>query len=145
MVLLYARKAFDAEATSTELLAGIADQLGAAAARVHVLDRVRASEVMFRSAAETVKDVVYQTLPNGVFRFISPRVVSLCAYQPAEITKGPDNWRNIVHPDDRVEYSRRITAGAQGNEGIDLEYRILPKGKAAYRWVRDSVRYLRAA
>ncbi len=144
LVFLYARRSFDEEASSTGLLTGIADQLGAAAARVHVLDRVRASEVMFRSAAETVKDVIYQTLPNGVFRFISPQVVSLCAYQPAEITRGPDSWRNIVHPDDRVEYSRRITAGAQGNEGIDLEYRVLPKGKAAYRWVRDSVRYLRA-
>ena len=145
LVFLFTRRPFDAEASSTQLLTGIADQLGAAASRVHVLDRVRASELMFRSAAETVKDVIYQTLPTGAFRFIGPQVVSLCGYQPEEITMGPDNWRNIVHPDDRLEYSRRITSGAQGNDGIELEYRILPKGKAAYRWVRDSVRYLRGA
>lgn len=102
---------------------------------------LRESEERYRSAVESIADVIYQTSPTGAFLFLSPNVERLLGYRPDEFYRAPDLWRGIVHPDDRTRAGQRIGQQSLRTEGFHLEYRVLPKGKATYRWVRDAVRY----
>jgi len=106
-------------------------------------EMIASSERAYRGTVESMTDAVYECAPNGTFLYVSPRVEKLSGYTPEEVTRTPDFWRNLLHPDERTEYSRRISNQAAGTDEFDLEYRILPKGKASYRWVRDAVRYRR--
>jgi PAS domain S-box-containing protein len=119
----------------------IGNHLGAALARAQEFERTKASEGAFRSVVESIPDVVYRAGPTGALLFVSPQVERLTGYLPYEFTRSPEAWRSIVHPDDRSEYSRRVSGQATGP--VVLEYRVLPRGKASYRWVRDAVSYTR--
>ena len=143
ILLLCSSKEASSPAADTVLCAAIARHTGDALANALRYEQVGASELTYRNAVESITDVVYECAPNGQFIFVSPRVEKLTGYLPGEIIRTPDLWRTLLHPDERSEYSRRISNQGEGKEEFELEYRILPKGKASYRWVRDAVRYRR--
>ncbi|MCK5571329.1 MAG: PAS domain S-box protein, partial [Bacteroidetes bacterium] len=145
ILFLCSRKSPDHFSFSPDLLATIAQHSGSSIQNARHFERVRASELRYRSAVESAPDVVYQANPNGTLIFMSPQVESLVGYNPSDFIRNPDAWRSIVHPDDRAEYSRRISMQMQKADTVEIQYRVLPKGKAAYRWVRDGVRYTRDA
>ena len=144
VLLLCGRKEMAEMDVSQHLLRLVCEQCGIGLVNATQFARVRASEAQYVSAVEEVHDVIYMARPNGTYLFLSPRVVSLVGYPATEFLRAPEAWRALVHPDDRSEYSRRISSQANGTETIELSYRVLPKGKASYRWVRDAVRYARA-
>ena len=143
ILLLCSSKEADSPAADTVLCSAIARHTGDALANALRYEQIGASELRYRNAVESITDVLYECAPGGQFVFLSPRVEDLTGYSPEEIIRVPDLWRTLIHPDERGEYSRRISNQAEGKEEFELEYSILPKGKASYRWVRDAVRYRR--
>ena len=61
------------------------------------------SEERFRLLAEHAKDIIYRCrfLPEKRVEYISPSVVALTGYAPAEYYADPDLYSNIIHPEDR--------------------------------------------
>lgn len=143
ILLLCSSKEAGSPAADTVLCSAIARHTGDALANALRYEQIGASELTYRNAVESIADVVYECAPSGQFVFLSPRVEKLSGYLPEEIIRSPDLWRTLIHPDERGEYSRRISNQGEGKDEFELEYRILPKGKASYRWVRDAVRYRR--
>jgi PAS domain S-box-containing protein len=141
ILLLCSSKEPGAPASDAVLCAAIARHAGDALANALRYESTGSSERTYRTAVESITDVVYECTPDGRFVFLSPRVAKLTGYLPEEIIRAPDLWRTLLHPDDRGDYSRRISNQAEGKEEFELEYRLLPKGKASYRPLRDSVRY----
>ena len=144
LLLCSSKEAGDA-ARDAALCASVARHTGDALANALRCETIAASESLYRNAVESLTDVVYECAPSGQFIFLSPRVENLTGYLPEEIMRAADLWRTLIHPDERGEYARRISNQAEAREEFELEYRILPKGKATYRWVRDAVRYRRDA
>jgi PAS domain S-box-containing protein len=105
---------------------------------------LRAQEQTYRSIVCGLPDVAYRCGANGSVDVLSPRMETLFGHKTAEFQHDPEFWRSLVHPDDRAMYSRRISGQHEGTEGVELYYRMLPRGKAVYRWVRDQVRFDRA-
>lgn len=103
----------------------------------------RESEERYRSAVENVPDIVYQAASSGSLAYVSPNITALTGYSVDDFYRTPDLWRTLIHPDDRPLYSQRLSNQASSLKSFALEYRILPKGKASYRWVRDSITYKR--
>ncbi len=105
---------------------------------------LREQELTYRSIVGGMPDVAYRCRANGAVEVLSPRMETLFGHKTAEFQHDPEFWRTLVHPDDRAVYSRRIAEQHGANEMVELYYRMLPRGKAVYRWVRDVVRFDRA-
>ena len=106
-------------------------------------DRLHERVAQHEHLLSAVPGVIYRTTATGVWAYLSPFVAELTGYRSDEFTGNPDLWRAIVHPDDRPLYGMRLTEHVK-DEGV-LTYRVLPKGKASYRVVRDEFRYTRDA
>ena len=145
ILLLCSTQEAGAAAADTVLLGAIARHGGDAMANALRYGTIAAAESAYRTVVESMTDTVYECAANGAFLYVSPRVEALSGYKPDEVARTPDFWRNLLHPDERAEYSRRISNQSGGADEFELEYRILPKGKASYRWIRDAVRYRRDA
>ena len=145
LMMLCSAKEAAAPARDEVLLENIARHAGDALANAFRYDSIRASELRYRSLVESVTDVVYEAAPGGAFRIVSAQAARLTGHAPDEFMRNPDLWRSLIHPDDRTGYARRISNREEGGEEFTLGYRLLPKGKAAYRHVRDAVRYRRDA
>jgi PAS domain S-box-containing protein len=143
IAILLSQRTVESEDTHASFLPTVARHLGFALDKAvrHQATSRRADD--FQTALESLSDAVYETAPNGNYRHCSPAIERLTGYKVREITATSDAWRAMVHPDDRSLLSERISRQAGQEQEFVLEYRILPKGKAAYRWVRDAVRYRR--
>jgi PAS domain S-box-containing protein len=125
------------------LLNSLSTQLGVAIENATLYSQIKESEERYRSAVENISDIIYHAAANGAFNFVSPNVETLVGYPAEDFYRSPDLWRTLLHPDDRPLYSQRISNQSRAVNTFALEYRILPKGKASYRWIRDSVKYSR--
>jgi PAS domain S-box-containing protein len=143
ILLLCSTRRLDPEDFGRILLPSIGKMLGAALRNATVHHQTAESEHRFRSAFEGVPDTVYVASPTGAFLLLSPQVEALSGFKVADFLGNPELWRNLLHPDDRAKYSERISNQHAGAERYELFYRFLPKGKAAYRWIRDAYRYVR--
>jgi len=145
IVILLSQRSVEHEDTHASFLPVVARHFGFAVDKAvkYKVTAQRADEL--QTLIESTGDVVYETAPNGQYRYCSPVVERLTGYKVREVTATSDAWRAIVHPDDRSLLSQRISRQSGQEEEFVLEYRILPKGKAAYKWVRDAVRYRRDA
>jgi PAS domain S-box-containing protein len=126
------------------LLGNIARHFGEALGNALRFHRVRAEAEKYRAVLESLPDVAYEANAAGTFSMIAPQIERLSGHRPDEFIRNPDLWRTIIHPDDRASYSMRVTEQGAGEECLSLEYRVLPKGKAEYRRVRDTLRYRRS-
>ncbi len=143
VALLGSGKPKPLSATHVASLELLRDQLGDVVSAARQFTFLREAEERYRSSVENISDVIYHISAQGTLVFISPNVERLLGYKAQEIHASPDVWRMIIHPDDRSKYSQRISHQNRDIDNFSLEYRMLPKGKASYRWVRDSVRYKR--
>ena len=143
IMLLATRKMRLLEPQATSLLASIGARVGQALSSALAYRTLGESEQRYRTAIESVPDVIYHTNAGGHPIYVSPKVEELLGYRPDDFYRNPELWRTSLHPDDRAQYSQRISTHYTGEERFSIEYRILPKGKASYRWVRDSLYYSR--
>lgn len=143
VVLLFSRRETEPPENHTAFLAVVARHFGLALESAVLREEVNTRALAYQASVENLNAVVYRTSANGTFEYCSPVVERLSGYKIRELTASSDGWRAMVHPDDRPVYGERITRQSGGENEFVLEYRILPKGKASYLWVRDTVRYRR--
>lgn len=145
VMMLLTTKTQDVPAYHQGFLDVVARHLGHALQKAVVYGGIQRRADALQDAIEQVPGAIYVAAANGAIRYLSPVVERLTGYKTRELTASPDAWRAIVHPDDRSIAAGRISRQADPDNEFALEYRILPKGKAAYCRVRDAVRYIRAA
>ena len=127
------------------LLTSLRPEIDAALANTLRYEQLKRSEELYRSMVEGVTDVLYKCAPNGSFLFLSSAIRVFSGHDPQEFYRVKSLWRDLIHPDDRPTYSQRISNQTQNLDELRIEYRFLPKGKASYHWVRDSLKYTRDA
>jgi anti-anti-sigma factor len=76
--------------------------------------------------------------PVGQVRFINERAEDLLGYPPEQWLADPDLWLRIVHPDDRAEALRGVTAGTATGHDFALTYRV-QAADGRIVWLRDLV------
>jgi PAS domain S-box-containing protein len=145
VLMLLASRAQELPAYHKGFLEIIARHLGFALHKASVYGAIQRRADGYQEAIEQSACILYVAAPNGTFRYLSPVVDRLTGYKDREITATPDAWRAVVHPDDRPIAAERISRQAGTEKEFTLEYRVLPKGKASYIWVRDDIRYVRSA
>ncbi|MDH4027433.1 MAG: EAL domain-containing protein [Nitrospirota bacterium] len=98
-------------------------------------DALRESEERYVLAARGANDGLWDwDLKNNVIYF-SPRWKSILGCQDSEISNSPDEWFNLVHPDDRSKLETEISAHINGQTPhFENEHRILHRD-GSYRWV----------
>ncbi len=128
-----------------QLLSAMAKHVGGQAKRAMMYSQTKASESRFRSAIEELPAVFYERSRVGAITYISPSVEKMLGFTPSDFISRQDLMRNLLHPDDRALYTANIAEWAKGSNQSSAVYRILPKGKATYSRIRDSVWYLRDA
>ncbi|MFN0157797.1 MAG: PAS domain S-box protein, partial [Bacteroidota bacterium] len=143
ILFLGSGKAKNITGAQTSALEMLKDQIGTVMGNARNFTTLKQAEELYRSSVENISDVIYQVSAQGMLSFISPNVERLLGYKPLEFHRAADLWRTIIHPDDRANYSQRISGQSDGDDDFHLDYRMLPKGKATYRWIRDSIRYKR--
>lgn len=138
MMLFGSKKVVD-QRVSSSLLRAIISAGGMAVANARLYDEVKESEERHRGLTEAYDGVFYVATPAGAIEFVSPAIESLIGYPPREFYRNPTLWLKLVHPDDKKILLER-TANMSAIVGRHVsEYRMLPKGKATYRKVRDEM------
>ncbi len=136
-------RAVDPATCHPATLAHLGRHFGLAVANARAHAALRAAEGLERSILNSSTDVLYKALPDGSLVFMSSQVEQLTGHTREEFLSMPDLWRSLLHPDDRPVLSERISRQTGSEERATLEYRLLPRRTAAYRWLRDSFRYVR--
>jgi PAS domain S-box-containing protein len=96
------------------------------------------SEEQYRNVVNNIKEVIFQTDPNGIWTFLNPAWEELTGFN-VENTIG-QLFLNYIHPDDRqrnVEFFEPLISGE--NDSTRYEVRYLKKN-GNYRWVEVSAR-----
>ncbi len=136
-------KPLDPTDFSSDFFPRVARALGAAVNNVVIRDSLARAKAMYAGLVGGMHDVAYRLAPSGKVEFVSPAIERLLGYPAAEFYRIPDLWRECVHPDDRLTYSQRMSDSASDKAGGELHYRMLPRGKAGYKSIRDAFSYLR--
>lgn len=139
LILLASKEERGGRSSSHDLLGIIGRTLGRAIVNAQSYAALGDSEENFRSLAESVDAVVYRAAPSGVFGYVSGRIEEIAGYAPREYYRTPALWLKLVHPDDKKILLERTTRLHELGARTVSEYRILPKGKAEYHWIRDSM------
>jgi PAS domain S-box-containing protein len=101
-----------------------------------VTDRVELIE-RFRLLAENASDVVYETDPEGLVRWMSPSAGGLLKWAPEELLG--TNSCDLIHPDDRecVLNARGPMLRGDSAEPLEVRYR---SADGEYHWMSQSTR-----
>ena len=103
-------------------------------------DRLAEAQNRFQRLVETMPGVAYIAQPgeDGEWLYISPRLVELLGYEPAEWLADPTAWIGVTHPEDRDRVLADEWQWSQRTGGVHTaEYRILASD-GEYRWIRDA-------
>ena len=106
-------------------------------------EALRQSEAEFSRVADSISDYLWsaQIDKNGDFHYLyySSVVEKITGRPPEYYLKGPENWLETIHPQDRSrleKLTKRLMSGQLDRK--EEEYRIvMPDGTV--RWLRDSV------
>ncbi len=103
-------------------------------------DGLAEAQNRFQRLVETIPGVAYIAEPgeDGVWQYISPRLVELLGYEPSEWLADPTAWIGLTHPDDRQRVLADEGEWIERTGGVHVgEYRILARS-GDYRWIRDA-------
>ncbi len=128
---------------SSEFLKIVSSQIGSLICNAISFNNLKEIEHKYHTLIESLFDIAYSSQPSGQIQYIAGSVERLTGYTPKEFYRNPSLWLKLVHPDDkRILLERTIRLNEQ-QENFVSEYRIIPKGKATPRWVRDSLRCIK--
>jgi len=71
--------------TEMSLLMGIAPQIGISINNALVYQKIKESEVRFRSLSENAPDIIYTLGINGEFTYANPAIETILGYRPEEV------------------------------------------------------------
>ncbi len=145
ILLLCSRKSIDASELSEAFLTRLCLEAGAAAHFAYRFTRLGEAESRARALLESLPGISYEVAADGTYLMLSGAVKELLGHEREEFLRNADLWRQLVHTDDRAAYSARIAHQESSDAGGEALYRMIPKGKAEPRYVRDAFRYIRSA
>ncbi len=97
--------------------------------------KMRRSEALYRVLADNIKDVIALADIDGNRLYMSPSTEQALGYTLDELYRMP--MFRFIHPDDREELMRKVTAfPAQGGE-MKAEYRVV-RADGEVRWIETS-------
>ena len=132
---------------STQLLQGVATQLGIAIQQAELYQTTRrelverrqmqqvlqSSEARFRSLSAFAPVGIYQTNPQGHYTYTNAKWQEIAGLTFEESLG--DRWRQAIHPDDREKVFTRWEQLIAGESDFSLEFRFYQKAAQSERWV----------
>lgn len=108
-------------------------------------EELRKSQEQYALAAEGANDGLWDwdIIKNEIYH--SPRWKSMLGFEEHELTKGFEDWENLVHPEDHDSAVTALENYLSGRaDSYDVELRIHHKN-GSWRWIRDRGKALRNA
>lgn len=100
-------------------------------------ENLRLAEVRYRKLVEKVPTVIYtMNLESQSMTYLSPRFETMLGDRPERYLNDHQKWLDLIHPEDRVRYMRRVQHSAKTGHAQMLEYRV-QQHDGSYIWVRD--------
>ncbi|MGZ7078605.1 MAG: PAS domain-containing protein [Thermoanaerobaculia bacterium] len=97
----------------------------------HARFAAEASELQYRTLAETIPQQVWTALPDGRLDFVNQRVTEYFGRTSADMIDS--GWQNVVHPEDLGMVIERWTRSLATGYEYEVEFR-LRRRDGAYRW-----------
>ncbi|MBI5100836.1 MAG: EAL domain-containing protein [Nitrospirae bacterium] len=98
-------------------------------------EALRQSEERYAIAARGANDGLWDWNLGMNKVYFSDRWKSMLGYDENDVGNNPEEWFNLVHPDDRKDFQVRVSAHIEGlTSHLECEYRILHKD-GTYRWI----------
>ncbi len=108
------------------------------AARRTLQRTLREGERRYRTLSENTTDIIVRASIDGIRNYISPSVVDVLGWHPAELL-GKARM-DLLHPDDRVRFEREEHAMLAGTRSSILAYRYRHK-EGHYVWMESASRF----
>lgn len=106
-------------------------------------EALRESEARFRQIIQNTRAIPWESeIGTGTMVFVGPQAEEILGY-PIENWYRPFFWRELIHPDERVQVIEQYTEFASTAEEFELEYRMMHRD-GSFVWVRDIVSVLRS-
>jgi PAS domain S-box-containing protein len=108
-------------------------------------ESLRKSQEQYALAAEGANDGLWDWDIQTNEIYYSPRWKSMVGYEENELTKGFEDWENLIHPDDHDYAVTALNNYLEGKaDTYDIEIRLHHKD-GTWRWIRDRGKALRDA
>jgi PAS domain S-box-containing protein len=117
------------------LISAVASALRLRRKQFEMRDRLvelRESDRRFKAITNSVDQMIWTTLPDGLHDYFNDRWYEFTGMAPG--TTDGDGWNAVFHPDDRQRAWQRWRASLATGEPYEIEYR-LRHHSGAYRWV----------
>lgn len=138
-ILLASVKPLELDTYSLNLLRSIGRHIGSAVANSNSYKNLLEVKDRYENLIGSISDVLYFGTVNEMFLFISPNIENFIGYKSKDYSRNKTLWLSTIHPDDKKIILQR-NANLNDYQGtVGIEYRVLPKGKAEYVWVHDSI------
>jgi len=98
------------------------------------LERLRASELRYRTVADFTYDWEYWERPDGSFEYVSPSCERISGYRPDDFMKDPGLFLKIVHPADRPLWREHHHRAGSPREPREVVLRIVT-ADGETRWI----------
>ncbi|NET50112.1 MAG: response regulator [Merismopedia sp. SIO2A8] len=119
----------------TELLQGLADQVGIALAQSQLLETVRESEQRFSTMANSPPVLLWISGTDGRYTFFNQSWLNFTGRSLAQ--EIGDGWLQLVHPEDLRYCLDTYRRAFETRETFQREYR-LQRADQEYRWILDT-------
>ena len=96
------------------------------------LVELRESDRRFKAITNSVDQMIWTTLPDGLHDYFNDRWYEFTGMAPG--TTDGDGWSAVFHPDDRERAWQRWRASLATGQPYEIEYR-LRHHSGTYRWV----------
>jgi diguanylate cyclase (GGDEF)-like protein/PAS domain S-box-containing protein len=117
------------------LLLYIVEVLNAESLRLQA--NLRGSERRFRLLTEASRDIISLTDLEGVRHYVSPASIEVLGYGPEQVIGG--SFRELVHPEDMVEFKQLLDDLRAGKPPYAVEYRC-QRADGSYVWLETNPR-----
>ena len=142
VLLFFALKAQTRERSQMEMVAGVAEQLGAALLRKQVEEALKLAEEKYRGIFENAIEGIFQTTPDGRYISANPALARIYGYDAPEqlIRDLTDINRQLyVNPQRRLEFVRLMQTQ---NSVVNFESQIYRKDGSTI-WIVENARVVR--
>ena len=95
---------------------------------------LKESEEKFRTVADFTYDWEYWISEQGGFNYISPSCERITGYSVSEFEENPALLLDIIHPDDRRQFSRHLDEDLETSDVCHINFRVITK-TGEVRWI----------